>query len=254
MLEKVIDIVKQTKNIILDTNKKTAVTVKGWGNYVTQVDFEVQAFLKRRLHALYPSIQFVGEEETAAANFEDASVWVLDPIDGTANLIHNLNQSAVSLGLIKNYEPVLGVVYNPFTNELFYAEKGKGAYFNDERIFVSGTNSLKQSLISMGTAPYDKTLAEDVFSSTCEVYKRCEDIRRFGAAALELCYLAAGRTDGFFERNLKPWDYAAGAAILNEAGGKITNYSLGPVSFETPDDIIASNGKIHDELYSVLHL
>ncbi len=254
MLSKVIDAVKQTKRIILDTKKMSEVTVKGYGNYVTKIDFEVQSYLKQQLHTLYPSIQFMGEEETSSVVFENASVWVLDPIDGTSNLIHSLNQSAVSLGLIKNYEPILGVVYNPFTNELFYAEKGNGAYFNGERISVSKTPSLKQSLISLGTAPYDKTLADDVFSSACEIYKRCEDIRRFGAAALELCYLAAGRTDGFFERNLKPWDYAAGIAILNEAGGKITNYSLGPVSFERPDDIIASNGKIHDELYSVLHL
>ena len=254
MLENIIDIVKRTKSIILDINKKNDVTVKGYGNYVTQVDFEVQSYLKEQLFALFPSIQFMGEEETSFVDFENASVWILDPIDGTANLIHNLNQSAVSLGLVTNYEPVLGVVYNPFTDELFYAEKGKGAYFNGEKISVSQTPSLKKSLISLGTAPYKKTLSEDVFSSARKVYERCEDIRRFGAAALELCYLAAGRTDGFFERNLKPWDYAAGAAILNEAGGKITNYSLGPVSFETPDDIIASNGKIHNELHSVLHM
>lgn len=254
MLANIIDVVKRTKIIIMDVNKKSAVTIKGYGNYVTKVDFEVQTFLKNELHTLYPDIQFMGEEEATAVTFENNSVWILDPIDGTSNLIHNLNQSAVSLGLVANFEPILGVVYNPFSDELFYAEKGKGAYFNGRPISVSKKASLQESLISFGTAPYDKALADDVFSSACEIYKRCEDLRRFGAAALELCYLASGRTDGFFERNLKPWDYAAGAAILNEAGGKITNYSLGPVSFETPDDIIASNGKIHDELYSVLHL
>ena len=150
MLENIIDIVKRTKSIILDINKKNDVTVKGYGNYVTQVDFEVQSYLKEQLFALFPSIQFMGEEETSFVDFENASVWILDPIDGTANLIHNLNQSAVTLGLVTNYEPVLGVVYNPFTDELFYAEKGKGAYFNGEKISVEEAEKIaKQEIVNL---------------------------------------------------------------------------------------------------------
>ncbi len=252
MLNTIIDLIKETKGIILDVRKQSDVTIKGYGNYVTQVDYSVQAFLKEFLFKLYPHIQFLGEEEPKTINF-DKAVWILDPIDGTANLVRNLNQSAVSLALVENRTPILGVVYNPFSDEIFYAEKGKGAFLNGKPIAVSNASSLKNSLISIGTAPYNKELADDIFHSVCEIYKRCEDVRRFGAAAIELCNLAAGRIDGFFEKHLKPWDYAAGAVILKEAGGKITNYEHGTISFEKPDDIIASNGLFHDELTSILN-
>jgi len=253
MLNRVLKLVKETKSIIFDAQKQSDVTIKGYGNYVTQVDCCVQSFLKTSLQTFYPNIQFMGEEGEHAELDFSKFVWILDPIDGTANLVRNLNQSAVSLALVENRTPILGVVYNPFADEIFYAEKDKGAFLNGERIAVSKASSLKNSLISIGTAPYNKELADDIFQSVCEIYKHCEDVRRFGAAAIELCNLAAGRIDGFFEKRLKPWDYAAGAVILKEAGGKITNYERGTISFERPDDIIASNGLFHDEFTNILN-
>ncbi len=252
MLQKVASLVKETREIIFDVQKKSAVEVKGHGNYVTQIDYSVQKFLKEALRELYPAIQFMGEEGEREFIDFDGCVWILDPIDGTANLVRNLDQSAVSLALVKKREPVLGVVYNPFSETLYYAEKGRGAFCNGEKITVSDAGTLNESLVSFGTAPYNKELCEEVFETAREIYSRCEDLRRFGAAAIELCNLAAGRIDGFFEQHLKPWDYAAGVVILQEAGGKITNYQGKCVSFEHPDDIIASNSKIHQELFEIV--
>lgn len=252
MLKNIITLVQSTREIIFDVRKRTAVTVKGYGNYVTQVDYAVQKFLKENLQALYPEIQFMGEEGDRENIDFDGLVWILDPIDGTANLVRDLNQSAVSLGLVKNRVPVLGVVYNPFADEIFYAEEGGGAFLNGEKISVSDAPTLRESLISLGTAPYNKEMGRETFEAAYEIYSRCEDLRRFGAAAIELCNLAAGRVDGFFERHLKPWDYAGGAVILKEAGGEITNYKGGAVSFERPDDIVASNGKIQRELLEIV--
>lgn len=250
--QKVIELVKRTKDIILDKKKAAEIEVKGYGDFVTQVDFAVQNFLFGELSSLYPDIQCVGEESDNKNTDYDKSMWILDPIDGTANLVYGLNQSAVSLGLVKNREPVFGVVYNPFSNELFWAEKGKGAYLGDKKISVTNAKTLSDSLISAGTSPYYKGLAEENFTEMCEVFKRCLDIRRFGAAAIDLCNLASGRIDGYFEKRLKPWDYAAGAIIVREAGGKITNFDLGEIAFDRPDDIIATNSNIHLELAELL--
>lgn len=250
--QKVIELVKKTKDIILDKKKASEIEVKGYGDFVTQVDFAVQGFLFKELSVLYPSIQCVGEESDNKNVDYEKSMWILDPIDGTANLVYGLNQSAVSLGLVEKGEPVFGVVYNPFSGELFWGEKGKGAYLHDKKLSVTKAEKMSDSLIGVGTSPYYKELADENFSEMCEVFKRCLDIRRFGAAALDLCNLAAGRIDGFYEKRLKPWDYTAGAVIVTEAGGKITNFNLGKIAFDRPDDIIATNSKIHSELADVL--
>lgn len=253
MVDDIIKLVKECRDIILDKKRKSEFRMKGLGDYVTQVDFDVQSFLKEKLLKAYPEIQFMAEEGEQEKIDFTKKVWILDPIDGTANLVHGLNQSAVSLGLIENNVPVLGVVYNPFYNELFYAEKGKGAYLNGEKIHVSTAEKMINCLISAGTAPYYKEISKENFEVIRSVYEHSEDIRRFGTAAIDLCNLAAGRIDGFFERLLKPWDYAAGAAILAEAGGKITGYNMENLTFFGPSDIIASNTLIHDELADVVN-
>ena len=255
MLDKIVELVKETKPIIFDKEKRNNITNKGYADYVTQVDFEVQKFLSEKLAELYPNIQFMGEEEEEGERKDidmTKSVWILDPIDGTANLVHNFNQSAVSLGLVVNNEPVLGVVYNPFSEEIFYAEKGKGAYLNGKEIHVTKSKTMKECIICVGTSPYYKDLARETADTIHRVLCECEDIRRSGAAAMDICRVAAGMADGMFERMLKPWDYAAGIAILTEAGGMATNYDLGSVAYDRPDNIIVSNGLIHEELRNVV--
>lgn len=252
MLHTVIDLVRQTKEIIFDIKKVADVDVKGYGNYVTQVDVAVQNFLQERLLSLYPDIQFMGEEKSNEEIDFARPVWVLDPIDGTANMMHSLGLSAVSLALVENGQPTLGVVYNPFTEDLYAAEKGKGATLNGRPIHVSDTARVHDSLIAIGTAPYHKELSEQNFKDFYRIYTSCEDIRRLGAAAIDLVSVAAGKMDAYFERVLNPWDIAAGIVILREAGGTVTDQNLGDIRLDCQVDILATNSHIHRELHDIL--
>lgn len=251
-MEKLIELIKETKKIALDRSGAGDITLKGKADFVTKVDMGVQEFLKPRLKELYPEVQFMSEEkDNSDIDFSD-KVWVLDPIDGTTNLIHDYKMSAVSLALVDSGEPVLGIVYNPFTDELFSAVKGKGAFLNGVRISVTDADCLEKALISVGTSPYRKELAETNFEIIKKLFIASEDIRRCGSAALDLCYIACGRTEGFFERNLKPWDYAAGIVIVREAGGRVTDMDGNEPSYRVPSDICATNSLIHNEMMGIL--
>ncbi|MGN0162026.1 MAG: inositol monophosphatase family protein, partial [Candidatus Ornithomonoglobus sp.] len=175
-MEKLLSLIKETKGIALDRGSANDVTVKGLADFVTKVDMGVQEFLRPRLAELYPGVQFMSEEkDNSDINF-NGKVWVLDPIDGTTNLIHDYKMSAVSLGMVDNGVPIMGVVYNPFTDELFYAENGKGAFLNGDIIKVTDTDTLAKSLISVGTSPYRKELADKNFDIIKKLFIASEDI------------------------------------------------------------------------------
>lgn len=244
----VIGLVKETRAIINEKRSCMHASEKGFADFVTEVDMGVQAYLKARLAEKYPEIQFVGEEGEKTAVDYSRPVWILDPIDGTTNLIYDFAMSAVSLALYDKNGGVIGIVYNPFHEELFWAKRGKGAYFNGRKISVSASKTIHDSLIGIGTAPYEKELAEENFKIFLRIYKKALDIRRTGSAAIDLCYTACGRLDGYFERNLKPWDYGAGAVILKEAGGEITDFDGKEPDISKNCCVIASNGYIHEEL------
>ena len=252
-MDELIKLVKETKAIALDRRSAHDVSVKGLADFVTKVDTAIQEFMRSRLKELYPDVQFMSEEKDNNDIDHTGKVWVLDPIDGTTNLIHDFKMSAVSLGLVDNGVPVLGIVYNPFTDELFSARRGEGAYLNGAPICVTSASKLSDSLVLVGTSPYRKDLADVNFDIIKRLYVASEDIRRCGAASLDLCYLACGRAEGFFERNLKPWDYAAGIAILREAGGCVTDFDGNEPSYRIPSDILASNGIIHDEMKRIIN-
>ncbi|MCH5211099.1 MAG: inositol monophosphatase [Oscillospiraceae bacterium] len=242
------ELVYRTKDIITDKMLIKSVNEKGFADFVTAVDTGVQNMLEHELAALYPDIQFMGEEGEHHKIDPSGKVWILDPIDGTTNLIYDYKMSAVSLALYAGGDIIAGIVYNPFTNEMFTAEKGKGAYLNGERIHVSSADTISKSMISIGTSPYEKERADRNFDIFKNIFKASLDIRRSGSAALDLCYVASGRTDGYMEQNLKPWDFAAGMLILSEAGGMITDYNTNPVNPLKNSDVLASNGLIHQEL------
>ncbi len=252
-MEKLLELIKETKKIALDRGSAHDVAVKGLADFVTKVDMGVQEFLRPRLAELYPQVQFMSEEKDNSDIDFGGRVWVLDPIDGTTNLIHDYKMSAVSIGMVDNGVPVMGVVYNPFTDELFYARKGSGAFLNGEPVKVTGADTLAKSLISVGTSPYRKELADKNFEIIKKLFIASEDIRRCGSAALDLCYAACGRIDAFFERNLKPWDYSAGIIILREAGGMVTDMEGNEPSYQIPSDIVATNGKIHEKIMKILN-
>jgi len=247
---KTIELVKSTRNIIFD-RQSLDVKEKGPADFVTHIDFSVQEYLIGELEALHPGIQIMAEEKENDID-ESRPFWILDPIDGTTNLVHDYRHSAVSLALHDGEKLVFGIIYNPFSGEAFHAEAGRGAFLNGERIHVSRGKKLNRSLIMVGTASYYKELSDLIFEEIFRVYRHCQDIRRTGAAALDLAYVACGRVEGFFERNLKPWDIAAGMLLIQEAGGKVSGYSGEEMKLNRLNDIVADNGEIHEDFLEVI--
>ncbi len=240
----VIDLVRQTKDIILNEEIDKAVRLKGKADFVTAIDVAVSNFLKEKLLRISPSIQFFSEEETGVLT---DSCWILDPIDGTTNLVFGYRMSSVSLGLYQNGKILFGVVYNPYTDECFTAERGKGAFLGAKRLQVS-KRRIEESLIEFGAGSTHKENTDYNFEIAKDIFRCCIDVRRICSSALDLCFVADGRIDGYFEKVLKPWDIAAGSLILEEAGGKITDYAGDPVQFAHATSVIVSNGVVHDFL------
>lgn len=253
-MEQLIELVHSTRPLIMDEYMSHDITVKGLADFVTKVDTSVQRYLQKELYERYPQVQFMGEEDHMQDVDFSKPVWILDPIDGTTNLIYGYQHSAVSLGYYEENQVCAAVVYNPFTEETFYAFRGQGAFLNGTPIRVTKNTYVKDSLISIGTSPYSKEMAPDNFKIFQRVFEHSLDIRRSGSAALDLCYVACGRLDGYIERDLKPWDFAAGTLVLEEAGGKTTDWNLGPVDYTRNQDIVATNGQIHEELQGLLKL
>ena len=243
-------LVRQTDSIIFNPALLNQTYTKGPGDYVTLVDKQVQAYLQDALRSHYPHIQFMGEEKDNQEINPQEDIWILDPIDGTTNLIQNCNFSAVSLGLWsgKEQKVILGIIYQPFAKELFYAADGKGAYLNGTPIHVSSKQQFDRCVISAGTTPYYKEHADEVFDASKEVFKRCADIRRTGSAALDMAYVACGRLDGYFEKILSPWDYAAGYLLIKEAGGITTNYENAAPAVTQISSICCGNPYIQPQL------
>ena len=217
---------------------------------VTQIDTEAEHLIVDHIKEYYPDHSILGEEGGASKRSSEYR-WIIDPLDGTVNFTHGLPIFCVSIALEHRGEMIAGVIYDPNADELFTAERGKGAYLNDERIRVSDSDTLIESLLITGF-PYN---IHDNPASTIErfvdVLKTAQAVRRLGSAAIDLCYIAAGRGDGFWEAFIKPWDVAAGMLLVEEAGGKVTDFRGGKVDVDNPQ-ILATNGKIHDEMLAVL--
>ena len=240
MIDQVISIVREASTLFW--NRDFQVENKGTAaNNVTSVDITVEAFLRERLTPLLENSSFIGEE-SEGNDFAHENLWIVDPIDGTTNFIRDLGCSAISVGLVRNNEAILGVVYNPYRDEMFYAEKGKGAYLNGQRIQVSDRD-IEHSVFCTAMSAYDKALAKPCFNIIEKVYGSCEDIRRFGSAAVELASLAAGRVELYFEIRLSPWDYAASVCIIREAGGYIGTVEYDDIVYHRPIPVIAANTK-----------
>lgn len=238
--QEIINLVHETKKIADDRALRSKIQSKGTCDYVTAVDLTISSFLKTRLKELYPDIGFMSEEEENCQYEQDR--WILDPIDGTTNLVFDYRLSSVSLALLRQKQIVFGIVYNPFTDETFVAERGKGAYLNENRLHVS-EHTISESLIEFSAGARRKEDAEESFCLAKEIFKDCIDVRHICSSALSISYIAAKRIDGFFEKILNPWDYAAASLILQEAGGLITDWKGNPLQFDCPSTVIASNQK-----------
>ena len=191
-------------------------------NIVTTSDVAVQHFLTERLEALLPGSGFLAEEEDFA-DTAHRDVWVIDPIDGTANYARGIENCCISVALVRNGEPSMGVVYSPWRGELYTAERGKGAFCNGTPIHVSD-RPFERGLLFTAMSTYRKDLARTCSDIIYDLYMQCNDFRRTGSAAVELCLMAAGKVDLYFEMRLMPWDYAAAALILKEAGGTVVDF------------------------------
>lgn len=252
MLEKIIDIVKDAGNIILSAhNQESAVTAKeGKKNFVTKYDVAVQEFLFTELGKAFPDAEFVGEEGDNNLASE-ALRFIIDPIDGTTNFMQDYRCSCISVALCKENDLIAGVVYNPYSNEIFSAEKDKGAYLNGKKIEVSD-RPLSDGLALFGTSPYHPENTDETFALLRKVFDFSRDIRRSGSAAYDICMVACGRCEVFFEKSLQPWDVAAGTLILKEAGGVALNYEGNEINFSTPNDVVFANPKAYEEFVTLL--
>lgn len=226
------------------------IAFKGESNLVTEVDTACEEMIVGAIRGKYPEHDILAEEN-AYRPLNSSHKWIIDPLDGTTNYAHGFPWFAVSIALEIDGEVQAGVVYHPMMNELFTATKGKGAFLNGESIHVSRRAPLKNCLLATGF-PYDRRWDnENNFTNFAKMQMAARAVRRVGAAALDLAYVAAGRLDGYWECKLKPWDVAAGMLLVEEAGGRVSNHGGGPYSIYD-HRIMASNGLIHDDMIEVL--
>lgn len=245
MINEIIKTAKQAGSIITGAHEMEIYNKEGHANYVTNVDVEVQRFLKKRLLELLPGSVFIGEEQENQG-LDDRPSWIVDPIDGTTNFCRGREFSAVSIALLEKKTPVLACIYQPYSDEMFTAQKNGGAFLNGRPIHVSEVE-FEHALVGVGTSPYWSDLVEKGMRLALEFLKRTDDLRRCGSAALDLAWTACGRQDIFFELRLSPWDVAAGALIVEEAGGVFMMPDCGEVQFGKPAAVLATNRKCRDK-------
>ena len=246
---KVPSILRAASQIMLSADRPENAThaKSGAQNFVTDYDIRTEQFLRTAFAEALPDWDMLGEEsaDTHPAKIAGGQTLIVDPIDGTTNFMEDCRYSAISVGACDRGTMVYGAVYNPYADELFYAVRGGGAYLvhdgTEKRLHVS-TRSLSDGMCLFGTSPYYRDrLGKATFTSLWSLFQCCRDIRRSGSAALDLCAIAAGRGDVFFEYLLSPWDYAAGSLLITEAGGVICTFDGSAVAFDHPSPVLAGN-------------
>ena len=227
------------------------VSKKGPGDYVSAADHKAEQVLYEELSKVRPGYGFIGEERGLIEGSDKTHTWIVDPLDGTTNFLHAIPHFAVTAALERDGVIVAGVTFNPVTNELFWAEKGKGAYLNDKRLRVAARRNMDEAVLATGI-PFLGKPGHGVFLKELhQISQRVSGVRRFGSAALDLAYVAAGRFDGYWERGLKNWDMAAGTLLVTEAGGKVTNAD-GAETALLDGTVLASNLELHPQILSLL--
>jgi len=251
--KQVIQLCEEVGNFIRTENEnfdRSRIEQKGsFSNLVSYVDKEAELRLVKRLSEIIPGAGFIGEEGTDSEGTNEYK-WIIDPLDGTTNFLHGLPIFAISIGLTRKEQTILGVVYEVSHKECFHAIEGGKAYCNEKEIHVSRIQSLNESLLATGF-PYYHTEKKENYLEIIRIFlEQTHGIRRLGSAAIDLAYVACGRMEGFFEYNLKPWDVAGGAFILQQAGGKVTDFSGGN-NFLFGGELCAAGG-VHEEMLKVI--
>jgi myo-inositol-1(or 4)-monophosphatase len=227
------------------------VSVKGPGDFVSAADRKAEKILFEELSRARPGYGFVMEESGIVEGPDKSHTWYIDPLDGTANFLHGLPIFAISIGLAREGQIVAGLVYNPIVEAIYIAEKGQGAYLNNRRLRVAARRDLGEALVGCAIPHLGKGGHARFKSELTAVMARVANLRRLGAAALDLCFVASGAYDGFWERDLKPWDLAAGILIVKEAGGFVTDAEGGPDILEN-GSVCAGNETIHSQLLALI--
>jgi len=227
------------------------VSRKGPADFVSAADLRADHILREELQKARPGYGMVSEEQDEDVPGDGIHRWVVDPLDGTTNFLHGIPHWAISIGLVREEEAVAGVVYDPVKDELFWAEKGQGAWLNDRRLRVSGRRRLDEALLATGLAFKGRDKGESFLAELDRAMSETAGVRRFGSAALDLAYVAAGRYEGFWERNLGPWDVAAGIVLVREAGGFVSEIE-GAGRPESGRSVLAANDLLHRPLQRLL--
>jgi myo-inositol-1(or 4)-monophosphatase len=227
------------------------VSLKGPANFVTAADRKAEETLRAELAKARPGYGFLGEEGGRVEGPDKTHTWIVDPLDGTTNFLHGIPQFAISIALQREEMIVAGLIYNPANDELFTAERGKGAFLNDKRLRVAGRRRLADAVVGCGLPHYGRGDLALGRLELAAVQERVAGLRRFGAAALDFAWVAAGRLDVYWERNLSPWDMAAGILLVREAGGFVTDLDGGEAML-SKGHVIAGNEPLHKDLLAVL--
>ena len=245
---------KASKSLIRDFGEieNLQVSSKGPGDFVTAADKRTEKIIIDELQKAHPDYGIISEERGIINKENKSNKWIIDPIDGTMNFLNGIPQFAISIAYEEDQEIKCGIIFDPVKNEMFYAEKGKGAYLNNSRIRVSNKKKLKDSLLVTGGPKYSSKIRKEIFNEFIKVSNSVLlPVRKYGSAALDIAYVACGRFDGYWQRELKYWDIAAGIVILREAGG-LLDFFEADKNVPLKKNILASNSNIHDQLSDLI--
>ena len=244
---------KASKSLIRDFGEieNLQVSSKGPGDFVSTADKRTEKILIDELLRAHPDYGILTEESGVLNKSNTQKRWIIDPIDGTSNFLNGIPQFAISIGYEEDNEIKCGIIFNPITNEMFFAEKGNGAYLNNSRIRVSNKKRIGDSLLVTGGPKQFSKIKDKIFSEYLNVSKKVSNVRKFGSAALDMAYVACGRFDGYWQREINYWDVAAGIIIVKEAGGFINLFEENN-NFPLKKNILASNTYIHEELIQLI--
>ena len=245
---------KASRSLIRDFGEleNLQVSSKGPGDFVSSADKRTEKTIIEELQKAHPEYGIITEETGIINKSNIKNRWIIDPIDGTMNFLNGIPQFAISIAYEEDNEIICGVIFNPITNEMFCAEKGNGAYLNNSRIRVSNKKKLKDALLVTGGPKGASKIKNKIYSEYINVSNNVSNVRKFGSAALDMAYVACGRFDGYWQRELNYWDIAAGVIILREAGGFI-DFFEDDLSYPLKKNVLASNSNIHQELKELIN-
>ena len=244
---------KASRSLIRDFGEieNLQVATKAPGDFVTSADKRTEKILINELQKAYPDYGIVTEESGVINKDNNKNRWIIDPIDGTLNFLNGIPQFAISIAYEENNEILCGIILNPITNEMFFAEKGNGAYLNNSRIRVSKKKKVKDSLLVTGGPKQTSNIKKQIFSEYIEISNKSSSVRKFGSAALDMAYVACGRFDGYWQREINLWDVAAGIVIVKEAGGFVDFFEE-ESKLSLKKNVLATNSSIHGELKDLI--